>query len=322
MFDYEVKYGKMIMVKCMSSRMDKYYKNDGKDSEKRTKRHKDIYANVSDENYDNLNLTSNVSIIKTDADLDLGTIKEIVNKKYEKSKPQRQDLSFEDDFEDDIDKEETKEYDLKKIIETAHKNKEPNYNRERFEHLRETQYDILNSLNIVKEGEEKVEKMSEEEATLINLIKTVNDNAEKNHKISSVEDDLMGSLMSSDETEVLEPVLLDDDEPEKKPTILEELERTKQLSRHEIESELAKDDTQNKVEEEKETPMSPTEELSNSFYTGKFQIDERDMDDFEDLEREMKGGSLVVKILIVVIVLITIAIAIYLMNRFFNWGLF
>lgn len=304
----------------MSSRMDKYYKkNDDDSAEKRTKRHKDIYKEIDDSDYDNLNLTSNVSIIKTDADLDLGTIKEIVNKKYEKNRPHKPEVSYDDDYENNIDEEDTKEYDLKKAIETAHKNKIPDYDRERFEHLRETQYDILNSLNIVKSDQENGDDLTDEEATLINLIKTVNDNAEKSHANHHEEDDLMESLMGSDDTEVLDPVILSEETPEKKPTIVEELERTKQLSRQEIDKELAESD---KESDQPNESISPTEELSNSFYTGKFQINDKDLDDFADLEDEMKGGSLVVKILIVIIVLITIAIVIYLLNRFFNWGLF
>lgn len=336
MLAYEVKYGKMKMVKCMNSRMDKYYKEKEEKNESRTNRHRDMYSEVEESNYEKLNLTSNVKVIKTNADLNIDNIKEIIDEKYEKRRnPDIEVESFESDYEN-IDEEDTKEYDLKKVIETAHKNKKPNYDRERFEHLRESQYDILNSLNIIGEKEyHKSEALSQEEATLMNLIKTVNDNAEKNH--SNNEGDLLEDLMGSDNTEVLEPVTIVDDEDieyEKKPTILEELEKTKQLSRSDIEEELEKEKTSSTEEDnaieadeidepsENKITLSKTEELSNSFYTGKYQINKRDMDDFMDLEKEMKGGSLVVKILIIVIVLITIALAVYLLNKYLNLGLF
>lgn len=324
----------MTMVKCMNSRMDKYYKEKEQNKTSRTSRHKGIYKDVSDENYEKLNLTSNISIIETDEALDIGRIKEIVTSKYDKPKNRRtdiEDLSVEDL--DDEYEEDTKEYDLKKVIETAHKNKTPNYDRERFEHIRETQYDILNSLNIIDQKDEKGEEpLSEEEATLINLIKTVNENAEKNHspKPEDSSDDLLGDLMGGQDTEVLKPISFDEDEePDKKPTILEEIEKTKQLSKQEIEGALAQeaekesgvveDDESNNTEKQ---PLSKTEELSNSFYTGKYSINDKDLDDFVDLEKEMKGGSLVVKILIVIIVIITIAVAIYLLNKYLNLGLF
>ncbi len=321
------------MVKNMSSRMDKYYKEKQTPAESRTNRNKNIYDDVSDDNYEKLNLTSNVSIIKTDADLDLDSIKEIINEKYDKRKPKTPSIEdYDEEADEDIDEEETKEYDLKKVIETAHKNKTPNYDRERFEHLRETQYDILNSLSIAHESIRGDEELSEEEATLMNLIKTVNDNAEKAHKDDD-SGDIMSELMGGDDTEVLKPVSFEDEEePDKKPTILEELEKTKQLSRKEIDTELdklnepikptANDKPKDDENVEDKRELSKTEELSNSFYTGNYQIDEDDLDDFVDLEKEMKGGSVLVKILIVIIVLITIAVAIYLLNTFLNLGLF
>ncbi len=317
------------MVKCMNSRMDKYYKEKEKTETSRTNRHKGIYKDISDENYEKLNLTSNVSVIATDDELDIGRIKEIVDSKYRKRENVRPDIEDFDDEYDSEDEESTKEYDLKKVIETAHKNKTPNYDRERFEHIRETQYDILNSLNIINENEEKKEAaLTEEEATLINLIKTVNENAEKNHshKEQDTSDDLLSDLMGGDDTEVLQPMNFDEkEEPDKKPTILEELEKTKQLSKQEIAEELEKEAVDEENDEDTESDsrtISKTEELSNSFYTGNYTIDEKDLDDFVDLEKEMKGGSLVVKILIVIIALITVAVAVYLLNKFLNLGLF
>lgn len=318
----------------MSSRMDKYYKEKEDKTESRTSRHQGIYTKVDDDDYEKLNLSSNVSVIKMNSNLDIDSIKELIEEKYEKRTDRKIDTeNLEDDvpYEEDDFEEDTKEYDLKKVIETAHKNKTPNYDRERFEHLRETQYDILNSLNIDRLSEPiEEETLSEEEATLINLIKTVNENAERNQANKS--DDLLDDLMGGDHTEVLEPVTIEE-APDKKPTILEELEKTKQLSRKEIDTELEKltenvsepfddeDESDDETSENRIT-LSKTEELSNSFYTGNYQIKDKDMDDFMDLEKEMSGGGLVVKILIIIIVLITIAIAVYLLNKYLNLGLF
>ena len=312
--------------------MDKYYKGMKESTESRTRRHKGIYSDVSDDNYDNLNLTTNVSVIKTNADLDdIDSIKEIISEKYEKPKRSHKEM---DDYEDITveDEEVTKEYDLKKVIETAHKNKVPNYDRERFEHLRETQYDILSSLNIErKEAPIKEETLSEEEVTIINLIKTVNENAEKNHHALESEDDgdLLSDLMGDGQTEVLKPIPIEEEEPDKKPTILEELEKTKQLSKKDIVEEveklsspITKEELEKTEEESEELVLSKTEELSQSFYTGKYQIGDKDMDDFLDLEKEMKGGSVVVKILIGIIVVITLCVAVYLLNKYLNLGLF
>ena len=188
--------------------MDKYYKENKNETESRTRRNKGIYSEVPDDNYENLNLTNNVSIIKTESDLDIDSIKEIISKKYDNHRSRKPQIS-DYEVEEDIDEEETKEYDLKKVIETAHKNKPHDYDRERIEHLRETQYDILSSLNIEHHDTDiKKEELSEEEVTIINLIKTVNENAEKNHRADNEDDDLMGDLMGGSETEILEPVSL------------------------------------------------------------------------------------------------------------------
>ena len=215
------------MVISMSTRMDKYYKEKEETNESRTRRNQGMYTEVTDDNYEKLNLSSNVSVIETDTDLDIDSIKKLVNQKYKKRSNRKVEVEeFDSEQYDDIDDEDTKEYDLKKVIETAHKNKTHNYDRERFEHLRETQYDILNSLNINRETEPvEEETLSQEEATLINLIKTVNENAERNHA-KAEPDDLMGDLMGDGKTEVLEPVTIEEEIPDKKPTILEELENS------------------------------------------------------------------------------------------------
>lgn len=318
------------MVKYMSTRMDKYYKEPENKSDSRTNRNKGMYSKVADDDFEKLNLKSNVSVLHTDSDLDIESIKEILNQKYERREMRRVDTEPEyEEIEEDLVEEDTKEYDLKKVIETAHKNKEPNYDRERYEHLRETQFDILRSLNINREDDPEFEEtLTAEEATLMNLIKTVNENASKSKTAKN--DDLLGDLLGDDQTEVLEPVQIEEEEPDKKPTIVEELEKTKQLSKIEIEDELEKLSEPIKEEEigeleekfDRTKELSPTEELSNSFYTGSYHIDKDDLDDFMDLEKEMNGGNIVVKILVIIIVLVTLALAIYLLNKYLNLGLF
>lgn len=323
--------------------MDKYG-NQEQVRESRTSRNKNIYNEIGEEDYDKLNLTNNISVIKTDADdLDIDTIKTILNEKYQvrenKSVERREDIDTEVNFEGNGQDENTKEYDLKKVLETAHKNKTPNYDHERFEKLRETQYDILSSLNINrKEEPQPEESLSEEEANLMNLIKTVNLNAEKSkaiieaQELSNSSDDLLGDLMGNEKTEVLEPVELDlSVEPDKKASLVEEIEKTKQLSKNEIEEGLSKYDDNTKNNEEKDDVfddtfatenLSRTDELSNSFYTGKFQINDKDMDDFSDLEKEMRGGSLAIKVLVIILILLLIAGGIFLLNKYLNLGLF
>lgn len=337
----------MRMVKYMSSRMDKY-KDEERVTESRTARNQKIYGELNEKDFEDINLTSNISVINTDTEnLDIDTLKEILNEKYKKESKKiqrpKEKIVEEKDFIDE-EHEDTKEYDLKKVIETAHKNKTSDYDEERFKKIRETQYDILNSLNINKgdnddniENEKNLEEnLTVEEANLMTLIKTVNENASKKKKPKPIEDDLLSDLKGDEsKTEVLDPIPIEETEPDKKPTLVEELEKTKQLSRKEIDDEIDKlttklDDVIEKVKEEvdkeedneDEKQLSKTAELTNSFYTGKFQINKNDMDDFKDLEDELSGGSIFIKILIILLVLIIIAVAVYFLNKYLNLGLF
>lgn len=331
------------MVKYMSSRMDKYTSDVEVEEKKasRTARNKSIYSKVNDEDIDKLDVDNNISVIETNAeDLDIDTIKDILSQQYENESKRTKrnieidvdDISLEEEPKDE--KEITKEYDLKKVLETAHKNKTPDYDRERFLKLRETQYDILNSLNIDRTEEPQPEEtLSQEEANLMDLIKTVNFNAEQNKalKKTNQEDNLLSDLLGDEKTEVLEPVEIDMSvEPDKKPSLVEELEKTKQLSKKELDKEIDKynelvgsteEETESDEDETSTQELTPTEQMSNSFYTGKFHIDDKDMDDFADLEKEMKS-SFVVKILIIILVLITLAVAVFLLNKYLNLGLF
>jgi len=325
--------------------MDKYYKEEKKEKTSRTIKNQNIYTEIDDDDYENLNLTSNISILNSDTDnLNIDEIKRLVNEKYQKPSREIDLEDFEDSEEDD--NEDTKEYDLKKIIEEAHKNKTPDYDKERFKKLRETQYEILNSLNVNRTGEPELEEtLTPDEATLMNLIKTVNENALRNKTMKFNSEDLMGDLLSGDKTETIEALSFDNDndiEPDKKTSLVEELEKTKQLSRQEIEDEMSKfttklDDvintlqemTEEDIEEDytdeytKENTLTKEENLTNSFYTGNYQILDKDMDDeFDDLEGEINGGNIVIKMLILLLVVIVLAIIVYLLNKYLNLGLF
>ncbi len=307
--------------------MDKY-KDEVEKAGKRTLKNENIYRELNEKDLENINLSSNVSVIKTDKDLDIDEIKEIIREKYRSNKDTTK--KDEEAYYEQIDEEReiTKEYDLKKVIESAHKNKTPDYEKERFKKLQEMQYDILSSLNIEgRKTESSDETLSDEEATLMNLIKTVTVNEKSAKNRNSKSDDLLGDLTGDDNTEVLEPVSFEDEEiPDKKPTIVEEIERTKQLSKTEI-ADAVKEfengvDAETSSKDENPKSLSKTEELSNSFYTGSYKISKKDMDDFADLENDLNGGGVAIKILIAILVIIIIAIGIYLLNKYLNLGLF
>lgn len=305
--------------------MDKY-KEELEPTNSRTSRNQSIYSKVEEQDLEKLDLKSNISVIDADPNsLDIEGLKELLDNKYQNRRSRE---TFEESIEepiDNIDLETTKEYNLKKVLEEAHKNKDTDYDRERFKKLRETQYDILSSLNIEKEESNDTEAMlTTEEANLMNLIKTVDFNAAKNKASKDNKDDLFSDLLGGENTEVLKPITEEDEMADKKISLLDELEKTKKLSKQELDEEISKYETsEEKLEKTLEQdPLTKTQELANSFYTGNFQIKDDDLDDFADLEKEIKGGSIIIKILIIVLVLIFLAVVVYLLNKYLNLGLF
>ena len=222
----------------------------------------------------------------------------------------------------------TKEYDLKKILEDARKNRESDYEKDRFKKLRDTQYDILKDLDLNrKEDPEIDDSLTREEATLMNLIKTVEDNATK----ALEEKDLMSDLLSEDATEVLEPIPEDEEEvkyePEDKPSVKDELEKTIKIARNEISEELEKPLTKEEVEsapelEETNTTSTMTLTQENTFYTGQYKIKKSDYDDGNDSNAGFKVGNIIIKILVGIIILLVIAVIVYFVDKYFKLGLF
>ena len=289
----------------MASRMDRYQSE--KQADSRTNRNKDIYYNLSEKDLENISITDNESIISTNTtNIDIEKLQSLLDNKYRKNTNLR-DYEYVEDIQKDL--ENTKEYDLKKELEHARKNKPENYDIDRFKKIRTSEYEILNSLNINKDDEEK-EKPTKEETELLTLIKTVNENAEKRHP--KTEQDLMDDLLGDDNTEVLEPIEMDDnlEASIKKPTIVEELEKTRELS---------KTDIKNAEKTEKDTPEKIIE---NSFYTGNLAINENDLEDFKDLQKELKSSGILIKIIIIAIIIILLAAAVYFLNKYLHLELF
>ncbi len=77
------------------------------------------------------------------------------------------------------------------------------------------------------------------------------------------------------------------------------------------------DEKKSELEEEEEERI-----LENSFYTGNLAVEEKDFEDFKEIQKDIKSNSVIIKILVVLFVLIVLAVAVYLLNKYLNWGLF
>ncbi len=65
-----------------------------------------------------------------------------------------------------------------------------------------------------------------------------------------------------------------------------------------------------------------SEKKEDDFYTGKLAVTEDDLDDFKDMQDDIKSNSIFIKILVFIIILIFIAVGIYVANNVFDLGLF
>ncbi len=62
--------------------------------------------------------------------------------------------------------------------------------------------------------------------------------------------------------------------------------------------------------------------LENSFYTGNLSVTDKDFEDFKDIQKDINSNSVLIKILVFLFILIIIAAAIFLVNKYFELGLF
>lgn len=257
----------------MNTRENKYSNNVGMS---RVAKNDDLYKQINNSELDNFNVRSNATVIgNQEKEIDVEQIKKILDKRYN-SAPKRKSIRIEPQEEvSRISVDDTKEYDLTKVLEKAKDEKVETYEEIRAKKLRNTQYDILNNLNLdVKEDTE--EKKIDPEENLMNLINTITINEAKK-KESVKEDidplDILTDLKGEDNTQVYDSIT-------SVTTITEVKEKEKE----------------NKDKEEV---------IDNSFYTDnlfKKKDFEDDSNDFVDEEKLGIGIKILIALVIIVFV--------------------
>ena len=265
--------------------MDEY----GQKIPSRASRNQELYKEISKTELDNYEVRSNEAVIGDNkGSIDVEKIKSILDTHY-KDAPKRRSIAIEDEEIVKTKAEETKEYDINVILDKAREVKEDDYEKERNKKLRNTGFDILNSLDFNEEKEESTHKVSDKTAEeLANLINTISIN-EKAIKKASEESDplaLLEDLKGSDNTEVIEGI--HDDNEKTKETVFEEI-------------------NSNEVKEN-------TTSLDKSFFTESTKFKKEDFDDFSDIEDSK--SSVFVKIIIVLLVLAFVAGIVILVKSF------
>lgn len=276
----------------MKSRMEKYYDNHDSAVSSRISKNESLYKEINNIDVNEYNPNNNVKVIgDNDNVIDVDKIKNLLEKNY-KQENKRTSLRLEHPSEIEEVPEDTKEYNINSILQKAREEKQLDYDKDRLKKLRDTQFDILNSLNLEKKEEDNSKK--EKERELMDLINTITSKELENNIKEEVENlsddplDLFADLKGSENTQVLSG----------------------------IEEEIKKSETRQLIEKE------INETKANSFYTTSNIFTQSDFDDFNDLKSEMKATTLIIKILVVFVVIAFLIGMIIFINNYFNLNLF
>ena len=281
----------------MKTRMEKYYDEENNNIALRQQKNMNLYENINNYEVDDYKIEANATVLDNNAkNIDVEQIKKILDTKYNKQ-PKRRSIVVDDDYQEpDISLDETREYDINAILERARSEKEVDYEKERLKKIRDTQYDILSSLEI--EGEEKEEKTENNELMdLINTITAKELEVKNTHKEDELDPlDILTDLKGSDDTVVVDGAHTEEESVNETSPIMS-LEEADKIKPSLIENK--------------------TQDLTNTL-----QFTQSDFDDFNDLKKEVKSSRALIYIIIILVSLILIAGIIIFLNNFLNLSLF
>ena len=296
----------------MDSRMNKY-----SDDEKmsRVSKNASLYKEINDSELDNFSVKSNATVIgNQEPEIDIDKIRRILDMKYNEA-PKRRSIRVEPREEESkvADDVPTKEYDLNVILEKAKGEKTETYEEARAKKLRNTQYDILNNLNIDNKEDDEYSNLEENENThtkpemkkaeedLMELINTITINEAKikeEEKKATLVEEAKQEVADIDPLSILEDLKGDDD-----TAVYEKMAE-----------EVAVEATSNIVLKDENDDKKDDTTIDDSFYT-KSLFKKKDFEDEDDDFTDSKT-SVWVKIVIVVVV-IAFAVGLFLFLRSF-----
>lgn len=290
----------------MDSRMNKY-SDDNRMS--RVSKNASLYKEINESELDNFSVKSNATVIgNQEPEIDIEKIKKILDKKYNEP-PKRRSIRVEPREEESrlVDDVPTKEYDLNVILEKAKDEKPETYEEARAKRLRNTQYDILNNLNI----DDKNETRSNNEVV---------DSSEK-PEMNKAQEDLMELIntITINEAKVKEGHKDSNDDEIDPLSILEDLKGDEGTAVYEKMAEEVKIEATSNIEltddSEKEEKVDDDNSIDSSFYTTT-SFKKKDFDDDNDDFLDDNKMNIGVKILIVVVI-IAFAVGLFLFLRSF-----
>lgn len=292
--------------------MERYKSDDTKELSSRVNKNNSLYEEIKNSDLSRVKNNDNVRVLESDGKtIDLTKIRKYLeeNKRIDNTNKRR--VIVPDDIKEEENKSENiKDYDINSVLENAKKDREIDYDRERYKKLKTEEYDILERLNKYEKEEIKFEKedFNTEEKTLIDLINTVT--------IHKGEVNLLEDLLTGDDEKTLP--IEEERELSKSNTnvgrtseipIINQVEDTNEIERLERTKELV-------------NLKEKTMELDNSFYTSSMNFSKEDFEGFDELEKSVKKNSLLTVFLLIILIIFIIATLVIIANYVFELGLF
>ena len=281
----------------MKTRMEKYYDEENNNIALRQQKNEKLYENINDYEVEDYKLETTATVLDNNAkNIDVEQIKKILDTKYNRQPKRRSILVEEEEYhEPDVSLDETREYDINAILERARSEKEEDYEKERLKKIRDTQFDILNSLDIDGEKPEEDKVENDELLHLINTITAKELETQSSNKEELDPLDILTDLKGSDNTVIVNGAHENESIGETSPIMsLEEADKIKPTI------------MENKTQD----------------FTNTLQFTQSDFDDFNDLKKEVKSSRALIYIIIIIVSLILIAGIIIFLNNFLNLSLF
>ena len=300
----------------MRSRMERYQQQENQETTRRSSKNQELYQNIGR----NTKYTNFTDVTNANA-FDLGTAKKNYRtregyhqmKEYNDFIPEPKVKKELDDFNYLYQDHENKIYDINSVLEEAKKNRVKKDELEAKRKLKNTNYNILASLNpeeLEKYRKEKVERTRPDEEELRDLIDTITSKTLAGEIDQATSVDLLSDLMATNMMDRVEKPVPDKKEEPEEEIEEEEIEEKLSLSKEILDKEQLEKVQELKNKEKKDSIMDGSD---TDFYTRSMDLSDKDFE--MDDEFKEKKMPLAVKIILIILIIAVIAVAGYFIYR-------
>ena len=296
----------------MRTRMDRYKDVNLANDQSRSNKNQELYHNIGT----NAKYTNFTDVSKSNAYMYNPSNKDNYTresyqhiKEYTNIVPKTRVKKELDDFNHLYQEQENRVYDINSVLEQARENRKDRDEKESQRKLKNTNYNILASLNpeeLEKYRQEKIKRLKPDEEGIREMIDTITSKTLAGEISKETGVDLLSDLMA---TSAIDRVTVPKKEEIKKETKKEETSTNLEMSR-----DILDKDAMRKIEKaKKEIPVDTSSEimkdLDKSFYTKSMDLSDKDF--FSDDEDEEKKIPIIVKILLIIVLIVLIGVSIY-----------